>query len=100
MLCHHIRLRYVRRKSTPSRLSITSMVVQLELLDIRQRTLCAMCIVGCNSFRISLEWSRLVPQKGVVDKAAVQRYHDIFDCVERYVAAVHILPGGCLLGSL
>ncbi|DBA75776.1 TPA: hypothetical protein ACH3X1_010188 [Trebouxia sp. C0004] len=40
--------------------------------------------LGCNSFRISLEWSRVVPQQGVIDKAAVQRYHDIFDCIERY----------------
>lgn len=60
----------------------------------------AVYIVGCNSFRISLEWSRVVPQKGVIDKAAVQRYHDIFDCIERYVAAVHVLSGGCLIGGL
>lgn len=42
-----------------------------------------MCVVGCNSFRISLEWSRVMPEQGVTDMAAVQRYHDIFDCIER-----------------
>ncbi|KAL3130700.1 hypothetical protein ABBQ38_000049 [Trebouxia sp. C0009 RCD-2024] len=39
--------------------------------------------LGCNSFRISLEWSRVMPEQGVTDMAAVQRYHDIFDCIER-----------------
>lgn len=27
----------------------------------------------------------MVPEQGVIDMAAVQRYHDIFDCIERLV---------------
>lgn len=34
---------------------------------------------GANSFRLSLEWSRIEPQPGEIDMAAVQRYHDILD---------------------
>jgi beta-glucosidase len=29
--------------------------------------------LGCNGFRLSLEWSRLEPQQGQWDAAAVQR---------------------------
>ena len=39
MLCHHIRLRHVRRKSAPSRQACSElhdMVVQHELMDIKQ----------------------------------------------------------------
>ena len=39
---------------------------------------------GCNSFRISIEWSRLYPRKGQLDEEAVQRYHDMFDEMDRY----------------
>lgn len=35
--------------------------------------------LGCNGFRLSLEWSRLEPRRGHLDMAAVQRYRDIFD---------------------
>lgn len=38
---------------------------------------------GCNSFRLSLEWSRIFPQRGVIDQSAVDRYHQIFDCLDR-----------------
>ena len=38
---------------------------------------------GCNSFRLSLEWSRMYPERGELDQSAVQRYHDIFDTLER-----------------
>lgn len=38
---------------------------------------------GCNSFRLSIEWSRLYPQRGELDQSAVQRYHQIFDALDR-----------------
>jgi len=38
---------------------------------------------GCNSFRLSIEWSRIYPRRGVVDQSAVDRYHQIFDCLDR-----------------
>ena len=39
---------------------------------------------GCNSFRLSLEWSRIFPQRGVIDQSAVDRHHQIFDALDRY----------------
>ena len=39
---------------------------------------------GCNSFRISLEWSRLFPEQNQLDKEAVQRYNNIFDSLEKH----------------
>ena len=38
---------------------------------------------GCNSFRFSLEWSRIFPRRGELDQSAVDRYHEIFDCLEK-----------------
>ena len=32
-----------------------------------------------NSFRFGIEWSRIQPQEGVFDKAAIQHYHDYID---------------------
>jgi beta-glucosidase len=29
--------------------------------------------LGCNGFRLSLEWSRIEPRRGYIDQAAVQR---------------------------
>ena len=43
---------------------------------------------GCNSFRISIEWSRLFPEQNKLDHEAVQRYNDIFDCLERCVSFI------------
>ena len=40
-------------------------------------------LAGCNSFRFSLEWSRLYPRRGELDQSAVERYHHIFDTLER-----------------
>ena len=34
--------------------------------------------LGVNAFRTSVEWSRLEPQEGVFDKAAMQTYREIF----------------------
>lgn len=38
---------------------------------------------GCNTFRLSIEWSRLFPQRGQLCQEAVNRYNEIFDCLER-----------------
>eukprot|EP00951_Prasinocladus_malaysianus_P028433 scaffold259022_cov34-Prasinocladus_malaysianus.AAC.2 len=37
--------------------------------------------IGCNSFRFSLEWSRIEPRKGEIDQEALHRFADIFDCI-------------------
>ena len=39
--------------------------------------------LGSNCFRLSLEWHRIEPAKGQIDQAAVQRYHDMFECMKR-----------------
>lgn len=39
--------------------------------------------MGSNCFRLSIEWSRIEPQRGQIDDQAVDRYHRIFDCLER-----------------
>jgi beta-glucosidase/6-phospho-beta-glucosidase/beta-galactosidase len=39
--------------------------------------------LGCNSFRISIEWSRLYPKRGQLNQSAVKRYHEIFDELDR-----------------
>ena len=40
---------------------------------------------GSNSFRISIEWARIVPERGVVDEEAVKHYHRIFDQIDACV---------------
>ncbi|CAL5224317.1 g6984 [Coccomyxa viridis] len=40
--------------------------------------------LGCNSFRLSIEWSRLFPQRGKLCQEAVNRYNEIFDCLEKH----------------
>lgn len=44
-----------------------------------------MCCSGSNSFRISIEWSRIVPLQGQVEQRAIDRYHQMFDCMDRYI---------------
>jgi len=40
--------------------------------------------MGCDSFRLGLEWARVVPAEGVVDDVALARYGSIVDaCAER-----------------
>ncbi len=40
--------------------------------------------IGCDSFRLSVEWARVMPERGVVDRTALDRYRSIVDgCVER-----------------
>lgn len=34
-------------------------------------------------FRLSIEWSRIQPRQGEVDLAAIQRYHQMFDVMDR-----------------
>jgi beta-glucosidase len=46
--------------------------------------------LGSTCFRFSIEWSRIEPQHGVIDEAAIQRYHQIFDCLERYVGGTWV----------
>ncbi len=36
-------------------------------------------------FRLSIEWGRIQPRPGEVDHEAVQRYHQIFDVLDRLV---------------
>ncbi len=35
--------------------------------------------IGCDSFRLSIEWARCEPTEGRIDHAAVERYSDILD---------------------
>lgn len=40
--------------------------------------------LGCNSFRMGIEWARVVPDDGAVDHAALDRYASIArECVDR-----------------
>ena len=40
--------------------------------------------LGCDSFRLSVEWARVAPDCGAVDRVALDRYRTIVDgCVER-----------------
>ena len=40
--------------------------------------------IGCNAFRLSVEWARLEPQPGAFDDAALERYAEILSqCVTR-----------------
>ncbi|MFA6527581.1 MAG: family 1 glycosylhydrolase [Candidatus Babeliales bacterium] len=35
--------------------------------------------LGCNSCRLSIDWSAIEPQEGKFDESAVQHYHDVID---------------------
>src|SRR3984957_9539908 len=40
--------------------------------------------IGCNAFRLSVEWARLEPQPGAFDDAALERYAEILSlCTAR-----------------
>jgi len=39
--------------------------------------------IGCNSFRLSVEWARAEPEDGHVDAAALDRYHTILEACHR-----------------
>jgi beta-glucosidase/6-phospho-beta-glucosidase/beta-galactosidase len=40
--------------------------------------------MGLDSFRFSLEWHRIEPQRGQIDREAVARYHQMLDVMEKY----------------
>ncbi|MHB8220052.1 MAG: family 1 glycosylhydrolase [Acidimicrobiales bacterium] len=45
--------------------------------------------LGCNAFRLSVEWARLEPESGVLDGAALDRYVEILEmCTARGLAPV------------
>jgi len=49
-----------------------------------------------NSFRLSIEWNRIEPERGEIDEAGIARYHQIFDCLHRcYLRAITITPTAC-----
>lgn len=39
--------------------------------------------LNSNCLRLSIEWGRIEPTQGNFDSAAIQRYHDMFDCIRR-----------------
>jgi hypothetical protein len=40
--------------------------------------------LGCDTFRLGLEWARIEPEEGAIDETALDRYAQILDaCVER-----------------
>jgi beta-glucosidase len=39
--------------------------------------------IGCNAYRFSVEWSKIEPEKGKIDKQAVQHYHQEIDALIR-----------------
>lgn len=43
--------------------------------------------IGSNAFRFSLEWSRVEPKQGQIDKLAIARFHQIIDCIRRCAAS-------------
>lgn len=46
--------------------------------------------MGSNCFRLSLEWHRIEPEQGRINLEAIQRYHDIFDCMESKGMEAHV----------
>ncbi|KXZ56630.1 hypothetical protein GPECTOR_1g568 [Gonium pectorale] len=37
--------------------------------------------LGSTTFRFSIEWARIEPQRGIIDMEAVRRYHSMLDCM-------------------
>ncbi len=35
--------------------------------------------LGMNAYRFSIEWSKIEPEQGIIDRAAIQHYHDLVD---------------------
>ena len=42
--------------------------------------------LNSNCLRLSIEWGRIEPQQGTHNAAAIQHYHDMFDCILRWVS--------------
>ncbi|DBB01829.1 hypothetical protein WJX77_006999 [Trebouxia sp. C0004] len=40
--------------------------------------------LGSNAFRLSIEWSRIMPAQGQIDQKAIERYHQMFDCIDKH----------------
>eukprot|EP01023_Acetabularia_acetabulum_P012202 TRINITY_DN15708_c0_g1_i1.p1 TRINITY_DN15708_c0_g1~~TRINITY_DN15708_c0_g1_i1.p1 ORF type:complete len:219 (-),score=15.65 TRINITY_DN15708_c0_g1_i1:19-675(-) len=40
--------------------------------------------LDCNAFRFSFEWSRIEPEQGKIETAALTRYHDIIACMKEF----------------
>ena len=45
--------------------------------------------LNSNCLRLSIEWGRIEPQRGTYDAAAIQRYHAMFDSIQRSVCLAH-----------
>ena len=56
--------------------------------------LCMRRRAGCNAFRISIEWSRIVPVRGRIDYEAVRHYHRIFDKIDECALPLPLVPHG------
>ena len=40
--------------------------------------------MGCTALRLSLEWHRIEPQRGQIDREAIAHYHKILDVLEKW----------------
>ena len=49
--------------------------------------------LGCNAFRLSVEWGHIEPVKGQIDAEGVVRYHAILDCLHRWAVTCSISNG-------
>lgn len=58
--------------------------------------------MGVNTFRFSIEWARVMPQRGVVDEEALRHYDDLFDALAEHhmtpmVTLLHFVTPGWVL---
>jgi beta-glucosidase len=54
-----------------------------------EETLDRAAAIGCNTFRLSVEWARLEPEAGRFDAAALDRYVEILEmCVARHLEPI------------
>lgn len=37
--------------------------------------------LGCNACRLSIDWSKIEPRQGLIDRDAIQHYHDVIDAL-------------------
>jgi Glycosyl hydrolase family 1 len=45
--------------------------------------------LNSNCFRLSLEWGRIEPAQGQIDREGIERYHQIIDCLHRCKLSRH-----------
>ncbi|MBI4079248.1 MAG: glycoside hydrolase family 1 protein [Candidatus Levybacteria bacterium] len=55
---------------------------------VAEKDISAMSALGTKTIRISLEWARIEPEKGFVEKQAIDRYHEIID----YIHSLGMIP--------